>query len=304
MATHASIAPLPTNPPALPGVEHRWITTPGGIRIHVAVAGPETGPPVLLVHGFPQHWWEWRHQIPALAADGYHVIAPDLRGAGWSDAPRGPYRKAEMGGDLAAVLDALGVGPVKVVAHDWGGPVAFCLLLEHPEKVSGFLGFNTLAPVLTVDTGLLRHAWAFWYQFPMLTPGLGPRILGQRDGRYLRMLARWVGGDFDWSEEDTQIFLGQMQDPAKAYAGSQWYRTFQAREFAPWVRGRYAGRRVRVPVRWVTGLEDPVVTPVLHRWCGDLLTDVEYEHIAGRGHWIVEEDPGLCLDRIRGLMKL
>lgn len=303
MAKHPTIAPLPTNPPELPGVEHRWITTPSEIKIHVALAGPETGRPVMLVHGFPQHWWEWRHQIAPLAADGYRVIVPDLRGAGWSDTVRGPYRKSDMGDDLAAVVDALGVGPVKLVAHDWGGPVAFCMLLDHPDKASGFLGLNTLAPILKVDLGLLKHAWAFWYQFPMLTPAIGPRVLAQSDGRYLRMLCQWVAGSYRWSEEETQLFLGQMQEPARAYAGSQWYRTFQAREFLCWTK-RYQGHRVNVPVRWVTGLDDPVVTPTLHRWYADVMPDCEFQKVPGIGHWIVEQAPELVLDRIRELMKL
>ena len=303
MANLPAIALLPKEPPALPGVEHRWIATPAGIRIHVALAGPADGAPLMLVHGFPQHWWEWHALIGPLAADGYRVIVPDLRGAGWSDAPHGAYLKAEMGDDLAHVLDALGVGPVKVAAHDWGGPVAFCMLLAHPEKVSGFLGFNTLAPVIQLDAGMLKHSWAFWYQFPILAPGIGPRILGHRDGRYLRMLQGWVSPGYTWPEEDTQLYLGQLQDPAKAYAQSQWYRTFQLRELAAW-RTRYTDARVSVPVRWVTGLDDPVVTPTLHRWYGDMLLDVEYEKVPGVGHWIVEQAPELALDRLRSFMKL
>jgi pimeloyl-ACP methyl ester carboxylesterase len=304
MATHAEIAPLPKDPPALDGVEHRWIPTPDGLKIHVALAGPESGPPVMLVHGFPQHWWEWRNQIGPLAADGYRVIVPDLRGAGWSDSRRGPYRKADLGHDLAHVVDALGVGPVKLVAHDWGGPAAFCMLLHHPDKASGFLGLNTIAPIVKLDLGLLKHAWAFWYQFPMLTPGVGPRLLGQKDARYLRFLISWVAGKkYRWSEADSQLFFGQMQDPARAYAGSQWYRTFQAREFLAWTK-TYTGHRVNVPVRWVTGLDDPVVTPVLHRWYADVMPDCEFETVPGVGHWIVEQAPDLTLDRIRALMKL
>jgi pimeloyl-ACP methyl ester carboxylesterase len=92
------------------------------LRIHVAEAGPKDGPSILLVHGFPQNWWEWHRMIGPLAADGYRVLAPDLRGAGWSDAPRGRYLKAEMADDLLAVLDQLGVGRTWVAAHDWGRP--------------------------------------------------------------------------------------------------------------------------------------------------------------------------------------
>lgn len=108
--------------PALEGVEHRHVDVAEGVRIHVADAGPADGPAVMLVHGFPQNWWEWRDLIGPLAADGNRVLCPDLRGAGWSSAPRSRYTKTEMADDLAAVLDGLGVAKVKLVAHDWGGP--------------------------------------------------------------------------------------------------------------------------------------------------------------------------------------
>lgn len=290
--------------PTLEGVTHRYVTTPAGIRIHVVDAGPQDGPPVLLVHGFPQHWWEWRRHIGPLAADGYRVIVPDLRGAGWSDAPRGPYRKADMADDLAAVLESLGVGPVKVAAHDWGGPVGFLLLLAHPERVSAFLGLNTIAPWMEPDMALVRHAWRFWYQFAMLAPGLGPRVLADPRGRYLHMLARWVGGGWTWPDGEAEIYLERLRDPARAYAGSQWYRTFQAREAVPWIRGRYDGPRVDVPLRWVTGMRDPVITPSLHRWYASRASDIEFEEVPDVGHWIVEQAPELVLDRLRAFMML
>jgi pimeloyl-ACP methyl ester carboxylesterase len=227
----------PSEPPVLEGVEHRYVVTAAGVRIHVADAGPVDGPPVMLVHGFPQHWWEWHRLIGPLAADGYRVLVPDLRGAGWSDAPRGPYRKADMAEDLAAVLDHLDVGPAKLAAHDWGGPVAFNLLLRHPERVTGFAGFNTLAPWLKLDGPTLRHLWAFYYQYPLLMPGIGPRVIADPKARYLRWLVKWVGGGYEWSPADARLYLSRMQDPARAYAGSQWYRTFQAREALQWLRG-------------------------------------------------------------------
>ena len=135
--------------PSLDGVEHKFIDLGDGVTIHVADAGPADGPPVMLVHGFPENWWEWHQLIGPLAADGYRVLCPDLRGAGWSSAPRSRYLKNDMADDLAAVLDRLGVGPVKLVAHDWGGPVAFIMMLRHPVKVTGFFGLNTAAPYVT-----------------------------------------------------------------------------------------------------------------------------------------------------------
>ncbi len=289
-------------PPALDGVEHRYVTTRDGVRIHVACAGPDDGPPVMLVHGFPQHWWAWHRQIGPLAADGCRVLVPDLRGAGWSDAPRGPYAKADMAEDLAAVLDQLHVGPVTVAAHDWGGPVAMILVLRHPGKVSGFVGFNTVAPWLRLGWPLARHLWAFFYQYPLLLPGIGPRLIGRRRQRYLRWVARWVGGGYALPEADTRLYLERMRDPARAAAGSRWYRTFQAREALAWLRGAHTGSRVSVPLRFVTGTKDPVITPALHDGYRAHAEDITFEHVDDVGHWIVDQAPDLVLDRIRALL--
>jgi pimeloyl-ACP methyl ester carboxylesterase len=288
-------------PPPLDGVEHRYVTTREGVRIHVACAGPDSGRPIMLVHGFPQHWWAWRHQIGPLAADGCRVLAPDLRGAGWSDAPRGPYLKTDMAEDLAAVLDQLDVGPVTIAAHDWGGPVALLLLLRHAGRVTGIAGFNTVGPWLRADGPLLAHLWAFYYQYPLLLPGIGPRVIGDPRQRYLRWLTRWLGGGFQPSEVDLRLYLDRMGDPARAYAGSQWYRTFP-REAVSWLRGAYADSRVDVPLRWVTGLKDPVITPVLHDNYREHATDITFEHVPDAGHWIHEQAPELVLDRIRALL--
>ena len=143
--------------PEIEGVQHRFVDLGGGVTIHVADAGPTDGAPVMLVHGIPQNWWEWHELIGPLAGDGYRVLCPDLRGAGWSSAPRDRYFKADMADDLAAVLDRLGVGPVRFVAHDWGGPVGILMMLRHPEKVRGFFGVNTVAPWMRMDLALVTH---------------------------------------------------------------------------------------------------------------------------------------------------
>ena len=102
--------------PEVEGVTHRWITA-NGLRFHVAESNPDGSDPVLLLHGWPQHWYEWRHLIPALAAN-HRVVALDLRGFGWSDAPRDRYLKEDLAGDVLAVMDALGLDRVKLVGHD------------------------------------------------------------------------------------------------------------------------------------------------------------------------------------------
>ncbi|SRX92719.1 putative epoxide hydrolase EphF (epoxide hydratase) (arene-oxide hydratase) [Mycobacterium tuberculosis H37Rv] [Mycobacterium shimoidei] len=288
--------------PALDGVEHRFIDLADGVTIHVADAGPAGGAPVMLVHGFPQNWWEWHALIGPLAADGYRVLCPDLRGAGWSSAPRSQYRKNDMAEDLSGVLDRLGVGPVKLVAHDWGGPVAFILMLRHPEKVSGFFGLNTVAPWANRDLRTLRHLWRFWYQIPIMLPVVGPRLIANPKARFSRMLMSWVGAGFSPPDEDVQMYIECMRQSGHAVAGSRWYRTFQMREMARWMRGEFDDARVDVPVRWLHGTGDPVIRPDLLRGYEERCSDFEVELVDGVGHWIVEQRPDLVLDRLRKFM--
>ncbi|BAV43593.1 alpha/beta fold hydrolase [Mycobacterium ulcerans] len=290
--------------PALDGVEHRFVDLDGGITIHVADAGPADGPAVMLVHGFPENWWEWHELIGPLAADGYRVLCPDLRGAGWSSAPRSRYTKKEMADDLAGVLDRLGIASVRLVAHDWGGPVAFIMMLRYPAKVTGFFGMNTAAPWFPRDLGMVRDIWRFWYQIPILLPVIGPRVIADPKARYFRVLTSWVGGGFTIADEAVRMYVERMRQPGHAVAGSRWYRTFQSSEALPWMRGEYADARVDVPVRWLHGTEDPVLTPQLLRGYEDHISDFEVEFVDGVGHWIVEQRPDLVLDRLRAFLRI
>jgi pimeloyl-ACP methyl ester carboxylesterase len=293
--------------PALDGVEHRYVDVGEGVTIHVADAGPADGPVVMLVHGFPENWWEWHQMIGPLAADGYRVLCPDLRGAGWSSAPRTSYLKSEMADDLAGVLDRLGVATVKLVAHDWGGPVAFIMMLRHPEKVTGFFGVNTVAPWVKRGLSTFRNIWRFWYQIPISLPIIGPRIISNPDSRFVRLLSSWVGGGFTLPEDNIRMYLECMQQPGHAEAGSCWYRSFQTKEMLRWMRGEYDledGARVNIPVRWLTGTKDPVITADLTDGYAERISDFEVELVDDVGHWIVEQRPELVLDRIQAFLRL
>jgi pimeloyl-ACP methyl ester carboxylesterase len=284
--------------PELDGVEHRHIDLGDGVVIHVADAGPADGPAVMLVHGFPENWWEWHELIPPLAADGYRVLCPDLRGAGWSSAPPSRYTKNEMAEDLSGVLEKLGIADVKLVAHDWGGPVAFIMMLRNPDKVTGFFGVNTSAPWTKRNLGMLRNLWRFWYQIPMSLPVIGPRVIGDANGRYLRTLA----GGMDVPDADIRIYVECMRQPGHAEAGSRWYRAFQTTDVLRWMRGEFDDDRVDVPVRWLHGTEDPVITPDLVDGYGDRASDFKIELVDGVGHWIVAQRPELVLDRVRAFL--
>ena len=146
-------------PPHVDGVGHRTVRA-RGLDFHVAEAG--SGDDVVLcLHGWPQHWYEWRHLMPALA-DRHRVLALDLRGFGWSEAPRDGYEKENLADDVLAVLDALGIERVKLVGHDWGGWIGFLLCLREPQRFQRYLALNIL------------HPWLSWRRDPSRMPGASP----------------------------------------------------------------------------------------------------------------------------------
>jgi pimeloyl-ACP methyl ester carboxylesterase len=137
--------------PQLEGVDHHFVELPG-LRMHVAEAG--SGVPVLLLHGFPQHWWEWRKVIPGLA-EQFQVIYPDLRGAGWSAALRRGYTRDQLLADVVALLDTLGLDSVHLLTHDYGALVGYQLCLRHPERVRRHLSLGIPPPYFGFDPGLV-----------------------------------------------------------------------------------------------------------------------------------------------------
>src|SRR5246500_896567 len=132
---------------------HRSVTA-NGSRFHVASSGE--GPLVLLLHGFPQFWWTWRHQLTALQAAGYRAVAPDLRGYGGSDKPPRGYDLITAAADAAGLIRALGEANAVVVGHGWGGLVAWTLGVFHP-KVAGRLAVVSTAHPLRMRSAMLTH---------------------------------------------------------------------------------------------------------------------------------------------------
>jgi pimeloyl-ACP methyl ester carboxylesterase len=277
--------------PELDGVEHRFIDA-GGLRMHVAEAG--AGEPVVLLHGWPQHWWEWRGLIPRLA-ESYRVICPDLRGFGWSDAPPRGYEKEQLADDVLALLDALDLDRVRLVGHDWGGYVGFLLCIRRPERFERFLALNTGHPFVPVDLRTVAAMWRFWYQVVIATPLLGRWVV--RTG-FSRLLYRWwTARGTAWSPEDIELFAAPLREPARAAASVQIYRTFQTRELPAMARGRYRHQRLRTPTLFLHGADDPVIRPSLLRGFEAHADDMRLELVDGTGHFIVDEQPDLVLER-------
>jgi pimeloyl-ACP methyl ester carboxylesterase len=282
--------------PHVDGVSHRWVRA-RGLEFHVAEAG--SGEDVVLcLHGWPQHWYEWRHLLPALA-DRHRVLALDLRGFGWSDAPRRGYEKENLADDVLAVLDALGLERVKLVGHDWGGWIGFLLCLKAPERFERYLALNILHPWLGGRLrALLPYAWRFTYQLVIMTPILGYQ-LHRRGGIVPRTFFSAGTVREVWDEETLRAFTDNLAEPARARAAVQMYRVFQLREVWPIVRGRYADARLNTPTKLLFGTGDPVLRPELLAGYEDHADAMEVELTPECGHFIADERPELVAERAR-----
>jgi pimeloyl-ACP methyl ester carboxylesterase len=242
------------------------------------------------VHGWPQNWYAWRRVI-GLLAGGFRVIAPDLRGFGWSDAPPSTYAKSEFGHDLAELLRTLDLRDVRLVGHDWGGMAAFLAALEVPDRLRSVMGICITHPWAKGRPSPVGIAVALAYQPLLAAPLLGPAV--QRHTPLIDGVFKVAGGDRFWSEEERRVFSEQFRDPARAEAASRVYRTFLTKELMGGVGG--AGRRLEVPGRLLLGSKDPVVSESLVQ---PVPPGIELEVIEG-GHFLPEERPEAVAERIR-----
>jgi pimeloyl-ACP methyl ester carboxylesterase len=278
--------------PQVDGVTHRTVRA-RGVDFHLAEAG--SGDDVVLcLHGWPQHWYEWRHLMPALA-DRHRVLALDLRGFGWSEAPAGGYEKENLADDVLAVLDELGLEKVKLVGHDWGGWIGFLLCLREPRRFERFLALNILPPWVSVRA-MAPHLWRLSYQWLVLAPGLGYRL--HRGGAFVpKVLVGASSRREPWDPETLRIFSEPFTEPARARAAVQMYRVFNLRETVPIVRGRYARQRLTVPTQMLFGSEDPGLRPQALAGYERHADDMQVELIPGCGHFIADEMPELVAER-------
>jgi pimeloyl-ACP methyl ester carboxylesterase len=280
--------------PPCDGVEHDFVDA-GGVRLHVATAGPADGPAVVLLHGWPQHWWLWHTVIPALAADGRRVIAPDLRGFGWSEVTPAGYDKEQFATDVLALMDALGVQRADIAGHDWGGWTAQLIALRAPERVRSLAIFN-IAPVWPAPAKALRSAHRFVYQPIVAAPRLGSAV--QRSRLLWRSMERQ-----GIPASSVEAYRAPYGERARARAGSLVYRTFLRHELPALMRGRYDGQRLTMPVRILFGMDDAVIRRPMLDGFHDHADDVEITEVPGCGHFIVDERPEHVTQWLLGVLR-
>jgi pimeloyl-ACP methyl ester carboxylesterase len=291
--------------PALPHVDgatvtHRFVDV-DGLTVHVAESGE--GQPLILLHTSFQHWYAWRDVIPALA-ERFHVICPDLRGCGWTSAPPTGYEKERLAADIVALLDVLGLGRVWMAGHGLGGFVGFLACLRHPERFQRYLAIGIPHPWIRLRPGTASMLWRAWYQVLIATPEIGSRLL-----RHNRRFVRWLlGGSKSegsaghehrqgWSEDELWTFVDRLQEPTRARAMVQLYRTFLLQELLPLVRGRYRSLRLETPTRILFGTRDvffPVSALAGYEPYAD---DLTVELVPGGSHFLPQHDPKLVSER-------
>lgn len=304
-------------------IAHRFIET-NGIRMHIAEAGQ--GPLVLLLHGFPESWYSWRHQLAALAQAGYHAVAPDQRGYGQTDRPAAieKYTQLHLVGDIIGLVDALEEEQAVIVGHDWGGPVAWNTALMRPDRIRGVVGLSVpyipRGPVdlLTAMRSLLGEGF---YMVYFQQPGVAEAELERDVYTTIRRLLYWASGEAAAGTEATQSVVPQtggildiMPDPQVLpvwltkedldfYTGEfertgfsgglNWYRTIEK----SWeLMAAWTGALVRSPALFIAGERDLVVNlPGSQELIAHLSTFVpnlrDTHLLPGCGHWTQQERP-------------
>jgi pimeloyl-ACP methyl ester carboxylesterase len=327
-----------TQEQAMTELSHRTVET-NGIRMHIVEQGE--GPLVVLCHGFPESWYSWRHQLPALAAAGFHAVAPDMRGYGQTDRPEeiDQYTLFHLVGDIVGLIDALGKKEAVIVGHDWGAPVAWSAAQWRPDRFRAVIGlsvpFLPRRPVRPT-TAMPQTDYTVFYQLYFQTPGVAEAEFERDIRRTFRNIL--YGGSGDAPRRDPMRpmhmlprhggFLANRPDPTSLPAwltepdvdfytaeftrtgfrgGLNWYRNIDRN----WeLSAPFTGVPVTVPALYIVGDRDPVVKfPGMEQLLPRLTTFVPNLRktimLPGCGHWTQQERPGevnaAMIDFLKGL---
>jgi epoxide hydrolase 4 len=267
-------------------LRHERVVT-DGIALHVTIAGE--GPPIVLLHGFPEHWWSWRFQIPVLARAGYSVWAPDLRGYNGSDRPEPitAYGLRHLVSDAAALVRATGAARAHVIGHDWGGIIAWTLAGYHPELIDRLIILN--APHMKIyarkvwrSTQFLRSAYVPLFA----TPVLAERVLRARDFMLLRRSIRSLAVRAQAiGDRDIDCYVDALRPAGALRAALAYYRANMRGDAMRWA----AAARISAETLLIWAMHDPALSPVLIDGIEDVAPRARVHQIKNCGHWVQAE---------------
>lgn len=266
--------------------EHRLFPT-NGITLHTVTAGPPQGPAVMLLHGFPEFWYGWRRQIPALAAAGLRVWAPDQRGYNLSDKPlgRAAYRLDTLTRDVIGLIDATGHAQVYLAGHDWGAMVAWSVALTAPDRVRHLAILNVPHPQVALNhlrhdpRQMLRSTYAAFFQLPWLPEAL----LSAADYRLLSQLMRGSARRGAFSDAELEQYKHAWAQPGAVSAMLNWYRALLMSPVP------HRSPRVTVPTTIIWGEKDVALRRVMAEESAALCDEGELIRLPGISHWVQHE---------------
>lgn len=267
----------------------------GDIELFVVRAGPPDGPPIVLLHGFPEFWYAWKDVMASLAQAGFRVIVPDQRGYGDSDKPPdvADYQIDRLGDDVANLIAALGYENAGVVGHDWGGGVAWNVAIRHPDRVRKLAVLDTPHPdaYKRMQTKEEKVSWyRTFFQIPLLP----------------EEAARWGNWGLQSKMMRDTSAPGAFSDEKLALYRSAWDRDGAYGKMIDWYRASFrrepdsaaADHRLAMPVLLLLAANDAFIPSDMTRASLELLDDGELIELGSGTHWVVQEEP----DRIAGLL--
>jgi len=275
-------------------VRSRYVTT-NGIRLYCMEAGPDDGPPVLLLHGFPELAYSWRQQLADLGAAGYHVIAPDLPGYGRSDKPDVTYDCDWIDATLMGVVDAIGAEQVVIAGHDWGGILVWIMARQYPERVAGVIGVNTpdlpRSPIPPVQ--LMRQIFVDTpiYIIQFQERGLAEWVLetwGRGVDDFVEMIFTATTHNQVFTLEVLDVYKRAFRPRGALTPPIEYYRNMDRN----WELTKdIADRTVDVPCLMISAADDPVLTPAMTAGMEERVPNLERVIIEHCGHWTQQEQP-------------
>jgi len=272
----------------LPDVRFTRRAAGGGVTLNVAEVGPEDGPLVILLHGFPEFWFGWRHQIGALASAGHRVVAPDQRGYNLSDKPDdiASYDIDRLAEDVVALAAHYTNEPFFLVGHDWGAVAAWWTTTRYPQKVRKLAVLNCPHPAVwrdAMDNDPVQRR-ASWYVRAFQIPWLPEALMGARNYRALVRALRQARAPV--SDAEIARYREAWSQPGALTAMINWYRAITRRTLAPIPPGSIA-----VPVQIIWGRNDPYALPALAEASKALCADARLTYLPDATHWVAEDEP-------------
>ncbi len=260
-----------------------------GIRLHGIQAGPGNGPLVVLLHGFPEFWYGWRHQIMPLAQAGFRILAPDQRGYNLSDKPKGvkAYRLDELSRDIIGLLDNLGKQTCYLVGHDWGAAVAWNVAMAYPHRIEKLVIMNVPHPAVMMSflRKNPRQMLKSWYIAFFQVPGLADWLLRANDSAGAARLLAGSGKSSTFTDEELGEYKQVWSQPEALTSMIHWYRALV--RYPPVLP---VDRRLHMPVLMLWGKQDIALSYEMAQLSIELCDQGKLIPFEEATHWVQHDE--------------